>query len=74
MPRRCRWTSWVAAGKAGAHDETAVARLYDYRNAHRVAQIVNRLTRSYNQAAVDMKQPLGGRARSDAGAPGDPVR
>lgn len=32
--------------------QTRVARLYYYRDAHRVAEIINRNVRSYNQAAV----------------------
>jgi hypothetical protein len=35
---------------------TRVARLYYFRDAHRVSQIVNRKVKSYNRAAVDMKQ------------------
>jgi hypothetical protein len=48
------------------HVETRVARLYYYRNAHRVAQIINRTTQSYNRAAVDMQRQLADRARIEA--------
>ena len=34
------------------HVETRVARLFYFRDAHRVAQIINRITESYNRAAV----------------------
>jgi len=46
--------------------ETRVARLYYYRDAHRVAQIVNRKARSYNRQAVDMAQQQADHARSEA--------
>lgn len=36
--------------------ETRVARLYYFRDAHRVAQIINRNVKSYNRAAVTMAQ------------------
>ncbi|QDV39050.1 hypothetical protein [Tautonia plasticadhaerens] len=42
--------------------ETRVARLYYQRDAHRVAQIINRNVRSYNRAAVDQAE----RAAEDA--------
>lgn len=48
------------------HVETRVARLYYYRDAHRVAQIINRTTQSYNRAAVDMQRQLADRARIEA--------
>lgn len=48
------------------HVETRVSRLYYYRDAHRVAQIVNRDARSYNRAAVDMQQQLADKARTIA--------
>jgi hypothetical protein len=38
----------------GDHVETRVARLYYFRDAHRVAQIINRNVKSYNRAAVDL--------------------
>jgi len=38
--------------------ETRVSRLYYYRDAHRVAQIINRNARSYNRAAVQMHQQI----------------
>lgn len=40
------------------HVESRVSRLYYYRDAHRVAQIVNRNVKSYNRAAVDMQRQL----------------
>jgi hypothetical protein len=36
--------------------ETRVARLYYYRDGHRVAEIINRNVQSYNRAAVDQKR------------------
>ncbi len=50
------------------HDkvETRVARLYYYRDAHRVAQIINRKVRSYNRAGVDMQRQLADNARTEA--------
>ncbi len=51
------------------HDkvETRVARLYYYRDAHRVAQILNRKIRSHNRAGVDMQRQLADQARTVAG-------
>jgi hypothetical protein len=46
--------------------ETRVARLYYYRDAHRVAQIVNRKVKSYNRAAVDVQRQLADKARTEA--------
>ncbi|MCO6457437.1 MAG: hypothetical protein J5I93_19220 [Pirellulaceae bacterium] len=46
--------------------ETRVARLYYYRDAHRVAQIINRKVKSYNRQAVDMARQLADRARQEA--------
>src|SRR5690606_19357697 len=43
--------------------ETRVSRLYFFRNAHRVAQIITRSAKSYNHAAVTMQQQLADRAR-----------
>ncbi len=43
-----------------------VVRLYYFRDAHRVAQIVNRRSRSYNRAAVDVAAQLADRARGIA--------
>lgn len=40
----------------GDRVETRVARLYYFRDAHRVAQIINRNVKSYNRAAVTMAQ------------------
>ncbi len=40
----------------GDHVETRVVRLYYYRDAHRVAEIINRNVQSYNRAAVDQKR------------------
>jgi hypothetical protein len=48
------------------HVETRLARLYYYRDAHRVAQIINRTTQSYNRAGVDMQRQLADRARIEA--------
>lgn len=45
---------------------TRVARLYYFRDAHRVTQIVNRQAQSYNRQAVDMKQQFADAARRDA--------
>lgn len=45
---------------------TRVARLYYYRNAHDVAQILNRNVRSYNQAAVSQAERRAESARTDA--------
>ncbi|MCA9207393.1 MAG: hypothetical protein KDA55_03510, partial [Planctomycetales bacterium] len=46
--------------------ETRVVRLYYYRDAHRVAQIINRKVRSYNRAGVDMQRQLADKARTVA--------
>ncbi len=46
--------------------ETRVARLYYYRDAHRVAQIINRNVRSYNQAAVTQNERRAEGSRDDA--------
>jgi hypothetical protein len=48
------------------HVETRVARLYYYRDARRVAAIINRDLKSYNQAAVDTRRRLAEKARSSA--------
>ncbi len=50
------------------HDkvETRVVRLYYYRDAHRVAQIINRRVQSYNRQRVDVQHQLADRARQDA--------
>lgn len=45
---------------------TRVARLYYFRDAHRVVQIVNRKARSYNRQAVTMQQQIADQARSEA--------
>lgn len=45
---------------------TRVARLYYFRDAHRVVQIVNRKARSYNRQAVDNKQQLADASRAQA--------
>ncbi len=45
---------------------TRVARLYYYRDAHRVVQLINRGARSYNRQAVDMQQQLADNARQQA--------
>ena len=44
--------------------ETRVARLYYFRDAHRVAQIINRRVRSYNRVGVDVQRQLADRARN----------
>ncbi|MFO0906725.1 MAG: hypothetical protein U0939_27215, partial [Pirellulales bacterium] len=46
--------------------ETRVARLYYFRDAHRVAQIVNRKVKSYNRQGVDTARQLADRARNVA--------
>lgn len=46
--------------------ETRVVRLYYNRDAHRVAQIVNRDVKSFNAAAVDVRRRAADRARDDA--------
>lgn len=45
---------------------TRVARLYYYRDAHRVVQLLNRTAQSYNRAAVDQQQQLADHALRDA--------
>ncbi|HWE38411.1 MAG TPA: hypothetical protein VG406_17700 [Isosphaeraceae bacterium] len=50
------------------HVETKVSRLYFYRDARRVAEIINRDLKSYNQAAVDTRRRLANRARDEADA------
>lgn len=46
--------------------ETRVSRLYYYRDAHRVAQIINRTAQSYNKAGTDIQHQLADKARKDA--------
>ncbi|WP_171470269.1 hypothetical protein [Frigoriglobus tundricola] len=46
--------------------ETRVVRLYYYRDAHRVAQLVNRTVKSYNAATVDVRRRAADRSRDDA--------
>jgi hypothetical protein len=46
--------------------DTRVARLFYYRDAHRVAQIINRNIRSYNQAAVTQAERRAETSRDDA--------
>ncbi|MCI0700432.1 MAG: hypothetical protein L0241_05065, partial [Planctomycetia bacterium] len=46
--------------------ETRVVRLYYFRDAHRVAQIVNRTVKSYNAASVDVRRRAADRGRDDA--------
>jgi len=53
------------------HVETRVARLYYFRDAHRVAQIINREVKSFNRAAVDAAEQLADKARADADAATD---
>lgn len=50
----------------GDYVETRVARLFYFRDAHRVAQIINRNIRSYNQAAVTQAQRRAEDSRDDA--------
>jgi hypothetical protein len=50
------------------HVDTRVSRLYFYRDARRVAEIINRDLKSYNQAAVDTRRRLAEKARSSADA------
>lgn len=45
---------------------TRVARLYYYRDAHRVVQLLNRTARSYNRQAVDQQQQLADNAQRNA--------
>lgn len=49
-----------------ARIETRVVRLYYFRDAHRVAELINRTVRSYNRAAVDQAERLAQKARVDA--------
>lgn len=51
--------------------ETRVVRLYYNRDAHRVAQIVNRDVKSYNAAAVDIRRRAADRTRDDANSASD---
>ncbi|WZO98245.1 hypothetical protein EP7_005304 [Isosphaeraceae bacterium EP7] len=46
--------------------DTKVSRLYFYRDAHRVAQIVNRHVESYNKVAVDTRRRLASETRREA--------
>jgi hypothetical protein len=46
--------------------ETRVARLYFYRDAHRVAQILNRRVQSYNRHDVAMHRQFADKARQEA--------
>ena len=46
--------------------EARVARLYFYRDAHRVAQILNRRTQSYNRQDVTMRKQMADKARQEA--------
>jgi hypothetical protein len=48
--------------------ESRVARLYYFRDAHRVVQIINRKVKSYNRQGVDMARQLADKARQDAEA------
>jgi len=45
---------------------TRVARLYYYRDAHRVVQLINRGARSFNRQGVDVQQQLADNARTQA--------
>ena len=46
--------------------DTRVVRLYYFRDARRVAEIINRDLKSYNQAAVDTRRRLAEKARTEA--------
>lgn len=46
--------------------QTRIVRLYFYRDAHRVAQIVNRHVDSYNRVAVDTRRRLANETRRQA--------
>ncbi len=46
--------------------ETRVSRLYFYRDAHRVAQILNRKAQSYNRQEVTVRRQLADKARQEA--------
>ncbi len=48
------------------HVETRVARLYYFRDAHRVAQIINRDVKSFNRQGVEMRRRLADSARDKA--------
>jgi hypothetical protein len=48
------------------HVDTRVSRLFFYRDARRVAEIINRDLKSYNQAAVDTRRRLAEKARTSA--------
>ncbi|MFG0261906.1 MAG: hypothetical protein ACF788_05910, partial [Novipirellula sp. JB048] len=50
----------------GDYVETRVARLFYFRDAHRVAEIVNRNIRSYNRSAVTQAERRAEMAREDA--------
>lgn len=50
----------------GNHVETRVVRLYNERDAHRVAQVINRNLQSYNKDGVDDKRTIVGVARTSA--------
>ncbi len=51
----------------GDHVETRVARLYYFRDAHRVAQIIARdVAKSYNRQAVDVRRRLADKSRDVA--------
>ena len=46
--------------------ETRVARLYYYRDAHRVAEIINRQAKSYNRIAVETRRRMAEDQRTEA--------
>ncbi|MEM0925601.1 MAG: hypothetical protein AAGJ83_06155, partial [Planctomycetota bacterium] len=58
----------------GDYVETRVARLYYFRDAARVAQIINRNVRSFNQAAVTQAERRAEESRDDADAATDERR
>jgi len=51
---------------SGDRVETRVVRLYFYRDAHRIAQIVNRKAKSYNLASVETRRRIADAARDQA--------
>jgi hypothetical protein len=68
FPEYAPRTTFPTGFNPGDHVETRVVRLYYYRDAHRVAMIVNRSVKSYSSASVDVRQRAADRARDDADA------
>ena len=56
----------VRRANAGDRVETAVVRLFYFRDAHRVAKLINRTSRALNQAAVTLAQRRAATARNSA--------